>query len=380
MIVAETVVTGGAVLRPGWVEVSAGLIVGAGCGPAPRPVDVDLGAATVVPGFVDMHVHGGGGGAFPEATPQSVAAAVELHRRHGTTRMVASLVSAPPERLREQVAVLAEQVAEGVVVGLHLEGPWLSPRRRGAHHPSALRRPDRSEIDALLAAGRGTIRMATLAPELPFAVDAISQLVDAGVVAAIGHTDASYEQTRAGVAAGATVATHLFNTMRPVHHREPGPVLALLENDAVTVELINDGTHLHPALCRQVATRAAPGRVALVTDAMAAAGMPDGDYRLGPLAVQVLHGVARVAGTDTIAGSTATMDQVFRRAVEGLHVSGLGRDQALLAAVQQSSTTPATALGLPAPGLTVGAVADLVVLNAELVVTGVLGQGRWVQR
>jgi N-acetylglucosamine-6-phosphate deacetylase len=218
-------------------------------------------------------------------------------------------------------------------------------------------------------------RVVTLAPERTGAVAAIKRIVDAGVIAAVGHTDATYEQTRQAIAAGATVATHLFNAMRPIDHREPGPVIALLEDTRVTVELITDGVHVNPALYRHVCRTAGPDRVSLVTDAMAAAGMPDGGYQLGPAAVDVVGGVARVAGTQTIAGGTATMDRQFRFAVTQ---SGFPRDKALMAAVRQASINPARALGLPCAGLTPGAIADLVVLDSDLAVTGVLRQGSWV--
>ncbi len=186
-----------------------------------------------------------------------------------------------------------------------------------------------AEIDALLAAGDGAIRMVTLAPERPGSDDAITRLVDAGVVVAVGHTDATYEQTRHAIELGATVGTHLFNAMRPLHHREPGPALALLEDPRVIVELIADGIHLHPAVVHTTVQAAGADRVALVTDATAAAGAEDGEYRLGAVPVDVVEGVARVRGTPTIAGSTATMDQLFGAA------AGLGsdRDAALIAAV-----------------------------------------------
>ncbi|MFC7766269.1 N-acetylglucosamine-6-phosphate deacetylase [Leucobacter soli] len=201
-----------------------------------------------------------------------------------------------------------------IIRGIHLEGPWLSPVRAGAHAPGLLRHPDPRELDALLAAGRGRIRMVTIAPELPGALDAIRRIVDAGAVAAIGHTDADYETTRRAIDAGARVATHLFNAMRPLHHREPGPTLALMEDPRVSVELIADGVHLHPALVDGVRDAVGPDRVLLVTDAMDAAGYADGDYRLGELDVEVRGGIARLAGSDTIAGSTATMDAMFRAA------------------------------------------------------------------
>ena len=377
LITADTIATGARLLRSGWIEIADGRVRAIGTGTPPRPADHELGAVTLVPGFVDTHVHGGGGGAFPEATVAATKAAAELHRRHGTTTMIASLVTAFPDDLLHQVRELAEQVQDGLVAGVHLEGPWLSGRRCGAHEPAALRDPDAAELDRVLTAGQGTIRMVTLAPERAGGPAAIRRIVEAGAVAAIGHTDASYEQAVAAIDAGATVGTHLFNAMRPVHHREPGPVIALLEDPRVTVEMITDGVHLHPALYRDVTAKVGADRVSLVTDAMAAAGMADGAYRLGALDVEVRDGVARVAGTDTIAGSTATMDQVFRFAVTH---SGRPHAEALTTAVRQSSVNPARALGLPDPTLAPGAVADLVVLDEALAVTGVLHRGAWVVR
>ena len=375
LITAETVATGRELLRPGWIDVEGEVVVAVGAGAPPRPADRDLAAVTVVPGFVDTHLHGGGGANFSSATTSDTATAVALHRRYGSTTLIASLVTAAPDELLRQVMGLAADVRAGIIDGIHLEGPWLSTQRCGAHQPALMRDPDLAEIDRVLEAGGGTIRMITLAPERNGALAAIRQIVDAGVVVAVGHTEATYAQTVAAISAGATAGTHLFNAMRPIDRREPGPIVALLDDPLVTVELIADGVHVHPAIYRHVVRSAGADRVSLVTDAMAAAGMADGSYRLGPLAVDVVDGVATVAGTDTIAGSTATMDRVFRFAVAH---GGPDADQALLHAVQQACVNPAAALGLPSSGIAPGAAADLVVLNGDLTVAAVLRRGSWV--
>jgi N-acetylglucosamine-6-phosphate deacetylase len=375
LMTADTLLTGRELLRPAWIEVSGVTVQAIGAGSPPSPPDRNLGAVTVVPGFVDTHVHGGGGTSFSSASHSDTSAVVALHRRYGTTTLVASLVTAEPAELLRQVRGLADDVRAGLIAGIHLEGPWLSTIRCGAHEPSLMRDPDPTEIDRVLEAGAGTVRMITLAPERDGAVAAIKQIVDAGVIAAVGHTEATYEQSLAAIAAGASVGTHLFNAMRPINHREPGPIIALLEDARVTVELITDGVHVDPALYRHVCRNAGPDRVSLVTDAMAAAGMGDGSYRLGPVAVDVVGGVARVAGTQTIASSTATMDHQFRFAVSQ---SLLPRDEALLVAVRQASINPARALGLPCTGLVPGAIANLVVLDSDLAVTGVMHRGSWV--
>jgi len=375
LLSAENLLTGRELLRPGWIEVSGTTVQALGAGAPPRPADRDV--HTVVPGFVDTHVHGGGGSDFSAATRAATESIVDLHRRHGTTTLIASLVSAGSVDLLDQVAVLASHVRDGLIAGIHLEGPWLSVQRCGAHDPVVLRDPDPGEIDDVLQAGGGTIRMVTLAPERHGGIAAIERIVAVGAVAAVGHTEATYEQTRTAISAGATVGTHLFNAMRPIHHREPGPVIALLEDPRVTVELIADGVHVDAALYRHVSRAAGPDRLSLITDAMSATGVSDGRYQIGRMDVEVAGGVARLSATTTIAGSTATMDRVFRFAVTH---SELSRDDALLSAVRQSSVNPARALGLPSPELAAGGRADLVALDADLAVTDVLSGGAWVSR
>lgn len=326
----------------------------------------------VVPGFVDIHVHGGGGHTFTTGDPDAARGAAAFHRRHGTTTLLAGLVSSPEELLRAATAAFRPLVDEGILAGVHVEGPYLSGPRCGAQNPAYLREPSLDELRALLALGGGAVRMVTLAPELPGAIEAIRLLTGAGVVAAVGHTDATYEQTLAAVAAGATVGTHLFNGMRPPHHRDPGPVFALLGAESVVCELVADGVHLHDGALAFAARATGLGRAALITDAIDAAGMPDGRYELGGQDVLVSAGVARLARDRSIAGSTLTMDAALRRAV--------GAGIALVDACRMASTTPARAIGLAdrVGALVPGLAADLVVLDPQLRVRRVMRGGAWV--
>ena len=372
VIRAGTVVIDGQVCRPGWLQTSGRRILACGSGSPSGPADADFPDSIVVPGFVDMHVHGGGGASYTEA--HGIAGAAGFHLQHGTTTTLASLVTVGPAELIAGARALAEQTRQGAIAGIHLEGPWLSPAHCGAHDRTQMRDPEAAEIDAVLAVGGDAIRMVTLAPELQGSEWAIRRFLDAGVVVAVGHTDATYEQARHAITLGATVGTHLFNAMPALHHREPGPALALLEDPRVTVEIIADGVHLHPAVVRSVIEAVGPGRVALVTDAVAAAGSGDGSFLLGTVPIDVVSGVARVRGTSTIAGSTATMDQLFRT-VAGL---GLNADAGLAAAVQMTSATPALALGLDQVGsLRPGYDANLVVLDDDLQTKAVMVRGAW---
>lgn len=371
LVTADRIVTPARVFAPGWLLVDRDRIAEVGPGDPPRPPDVALPGATVVPGFVDAHAHGGGGGSFDSGTADDAAVAVRAHLRHGTTSMMASLVSADSATMLRSVEGLADLVDDGLLAGIHLEGPWLSPGRAGAHDPVLLADAKPAEVDALVEAGRGHLRMVTLAPERSGGLDAIRRLTAAGVASAIGHTDATYDQARAALDAGATVGTHLFNAMRGLHHREPGPVAALLEHPDTFVELVADGVHVHPAALR-LAAGAKPQHTVLITDAMAAAAAADGDYRLGRLHVEVRDGVARLAGGGAIAGSTLTMAAAVRYAVREV---GMPIDEAVRAA----TATPAAMLRLERVGaLLPGYRADLVVLDDELEVRRVLHRGQWV--
>jgi N-acetylglucosamine-6-phosphate deacetylase len=375
----DFVIMGGRVAAPdrvlddGWVAVSDGRIAGVGSGTPPSGESVDVGGALVVPGFIDTHCHGGGGASFTSLDPEELLTAVRAHRRHGTTTMLASLVSDPVDILREQVAALRELVQDGEVAGIHLEGPFISKARCGAHDPETLIEPDTGTVDKLLRAGQGAIRMVTIAPELHGGVKAVRQLAESGVIAAIGHTDGVEEQLLPAIDAGATVATHLFNGMRPLHHREPGPVGALLDDERITIELICDLVHLHPTVVRLAATHAGRNRTVLITDAMSATDAADGRYTLGRLEVDVHDGVATLADNGSLAGSTLTMDTAFRNLVRGAKLG-------ILDAVHATSQRPAELLGIAdrTGMLCPGYVADLVVLDQDLRPAKVLRRGEWV--
>ena len=353
----------------GYLEIDGERLIAAAPGDAPGPADEHL-DGIVVPGYVDVHCHGGGGASFVTEDPDVARQALAAHRRHGVTTMVASLVTGSIPDLERQVTCLAGLYESGELAGIHLEGPWLALKYKGAHDPTLLADPGLADVVRLFDAGRGAVRMVTIAPEREGALDAIRVMADRGVVAAIGHTDADFDTCRAGIDAGATGATHLFNAMAPLKHREPGPVLALWQDPRVFLELIMDGVHVRPELVGFVASTEAD-RVVLVTDAMAAAASEDGDYVLGDLPVEVRDGVARIAGTDTIAGSTLTLDQAVRNAV----AAGIPLAQAVRAA----TSLPADYLSIPDVGrLVAGARADVVVLDDDLVPTRVMQRGRWV--
>ncbi|MGF7239437.1 MAG: N-acetylglucosamine-6-phosphate deacetylase [Frankia sp.] len=416
LLTGARVVTPAGVLDQGWVRVREGRITAVGTGsgaagdghqpepdgpPGTRPGGVDLNSvdlerfdldgAWLLPGFIDLHMHGGGGHGVA-ASREDMAAAVAFHRRHGTTRTLVSLVTAPLEMLTEQLGWIADLIAadpHGPIVGAHLEGPFLSAVRCGAQAPEHLRSPDRAAFAHLVRAGRGTVRSITIAPELPGALDIIADAVAAGVVAAVGHTDATYDETAAALAAGATLATHLFNGMRPLRHRDPGPVGAALAGGGACAR-VNDGGRVHPSIARLVASD--PRRLVLVTDAIDAAGAGDGDYLLGGQPVRVRGGEARLARQGrlgalrgwaspnrpaasrrgVLAGSTLTMDDAVRRAVVD---GGLTMEVAAAAAAKN----PARVLGLShqCGAIAAGLDADFAVLDADLRLVRVMARGEW---
>jgi len=353
-----------------WMHVDGDTIIATGSGRAPDADHrIDVGGHWLVPGFIDLHGHGGGGHSY-DNDPDEISAALAVHRTHGTTRTVISLVANPVPYLRGSLELIADLAAtDPLILGSHLEGPFLAPDRRGAHNGEYLLEPQPYVVEELIGASRGTLRQLTLAPELPGALEAIDVLVEAGVVVAIGHTEADFATVGEAFDRGARLLTHGFNAMPGIHHRAPGPIIAAFEDPRVIIELILDGLHVEPHVAK-LAFASAPGRIALVTDAMAAAGSHDGDYSLGSLTVTVRDGMAVLRGTNTIAGSTLTQDAALRNAV-----NRVGLEPKV--AVEALTRTPARVLGIEhrhgmlAPGFA----ADAVVLDHGLNVTRVFADG-----
>lgn len=328
----------------------------------------DAAGGMLTPGFIDLHGHGGGGADYDHDI-DGIRTALAVHRAHGTTRSVLSLVTAPLDRLEESLDTIAHLAAtDPLVLGAHLEGPFLAASHKGAHTEGLLRAPDAAIVERLVAAGRGALRQITIAPELPGGLDAVEAFVAAGVVVAVGHTAADYDTAREAFDRGARLVTHAFNALPGIHHRDPGPIVAAFDDERVTLELILDGVHVHPSVAR-IAFEAAPARIALITDAMAAAGGADGRYSLGGLDVIVRDGIARLydaAHTDgtpasegAIAGSTLTMDTALRTALAA------GIDH--VSAVTALTLTPARVLGRDGDLglLRPGYAADAVLLDAS---------------
>lgn len=343
----------------------------------------------ILPGLVDLHCHGGGGASFPDSEgAEEMLAAVLEHRRHGTTSLVASLVTADAATLREKVAQLAGLHRGGEIAAIHLEGPFLSEARRGAQNPAHLTDGDPALVRELAEIAGGALATMTVAPEAAGADEVIDALASSGAVPSLGHTDGgSAEMSRAvdrSIAAlrrrrgrsRLPTATHLFNGMRPIHHRDPGPALAALDaasRGEMVVEVIADGVHLDARTVAHVFSIAAEDCVVLVTDAMAAAGMADGRYRLGALDVTVEKGVATLTEGGAIAGGTAHLVEVLRLAVLEAGVE-------LVAAVRAASTVPARVLGLEDEigSLAAGRRADVLMVDRALRPVTVLRGGREV--
>ena len=333
---------------------------------------------TIVPGFVDVHIHGAGGRDVMEAEAGALETVAATVARHGTTSLVATTVTASEEQTCRSVAGIGRFISQarefpprapsGEILGIHFEGPFISRARRGVHPEQWIAAPSPALLSRFLAAANGTALILTLAPELPGALELVATARSAGLVVSLGHTDASYDEARAAIAAGAHHAAHVFNAMRPFSHRETGVLGAVLTSPEVTAELIADGVHVDAAAMRMLLDLKTPQRVILVSDGTAATGMPDGKYQLGTFEVSVSGGVCRNA-EGKLAGSTLTLDRALRNIV------ALGVP--LPAALGMVTANPARQIGLSKRKgmLAAGADADLVLLDPNLEVSGVMTRG-----
>jgi N-acetylglucosamine-6-phosphate deacetylase len=333
---------------------------------------------TVVPGFVDIHIHGAGGRDVMEGKREALEIIAATVAARGTTSFVATTVTASEIETRESVAGIAnfilnasefparELAAE--ILGIHFEGPFISPARRGVHPAKWIVPPSPEMLSSFLDTARGTAQVLTLAPELSGALELIAAARRAGLVVSLGHTDATYEQAQAGIEAGATHAAHVFNAMRPFSHRGTGVIGAVLTSRKVSAEVIADGVHVDEAAIRMLVELKTPERVILVSDGMSATGMPDGKYQLGMFEVKVSGGVARNS-EGKLAGSTLTLDRALR------NIAALGVP--LSSALRMLTANPARQIGLSARKgvLAPGADADLVFLDDNLEVKGVMTRG-----
>lgn len=337
---------------------------------------------TLVPGFIDIHIHGAAGHDVMEASDEAFAAITSKVAAWGTTALVATTVSAGEEVTCAAIAAIARWMerqkqskaaqASAEILGIHLEGPFINAARRGAHPAEWIAAPSLPVFQHFLDAAKGCIRILTLAPELPGAAGLIAKARQAGVVVSLGHTDASYAEAMAAIAGGATHATHVFNAMRPFTHRETGVVGAVLTSPNVTAELIADGIHVDEAAIRVLLATKGAADVILVSDGIAATGMPDGNYKLGTSEVRVTGGVARTS-EGKLAGSTLTLDRALR------HLLALGLQ--LREVLPMLTSNPARLLGLDhrKGSLEAGADADLLLLDDRFEVAGVMARGAWVK-
>jgi N-acetylglucosamine-6-phosphate deacetylase len=333
---------------------------------------------TVVPGFVDVHIHGAGGHDVMEGTPEALEIVAATVAEHGTTSLVATTVTASEMETCRSISDIAKFILEAglsparelsaEIVGIHFEGPFISQARRGVHPAEWIAAPSPALLLRFLDEARGTGQILTLAPELPGALELIAIARSAGLVVSLGHTDANHEQAQAAIAAGARHAAHVFNAMRPFSHRDSGVLGAVFTSPDVSAELIADGVHVDSTAIRMLLGLKSPDRVILVSDGISATGMPDGKYQLGTFAVKVKEGVCRNSD-GKLAGSTLTLDRALR------HMVALGVP--LASALQMVTANPARQIGLGSRKgvLAPGADADLVFLDADLKISGVMTRG-----
>lgn len=382
-LINARVITPSEVIDGGHVAVEGARVVACGAGELPYAHEyLDQRGAYIGPGYIDLHVHGGGGADFGAPTAGQIRTALRFHGRHGTTALLATVAGVVPNRLTTVLDVLHRTLTTAAVadrdgsalLGIHLEGPFLNPARRGCQDERHLSAPSVAQFTALVAAAGGALRLMTIAPELPGALEVVAAGIDAGVVMSMGHTDATYEQAASAARHGIRHVTHLGNCMRPFHQREPGVFGAALSHSHLTCEVIVDGIAIHPAVVAMIASAKGPNGLVLITDAVAAAGSSESRFWLGDIPLSVSDDrVVRSEDGTTLAGSMLTMEDAVRNAV---HLVGIP----LIDAVTMASTTPARVLGIDdhKGSLVSGADADLVVLDEDLAVTATMVGGRWV--
>jgi N-acetylglucosamine-6-phosphate deacetylase len=352
------------------ISVQSGIITDVSVG-TEKPTDAVSFEGMVLPGFIDTHCHGGGGYFFSNAEREKIESIAEFHLKHGTTTLFASLVTEDEETLLAQVTRLGSFLPLSTIAGIHLEGPWLSTQFNGAHDPSLLRAPDSTEVIKLVKASNGYLTSVTVAPELNNAMETIALLESLGVTVALGHTDANSEETVAAINAGAKVVTHFYSCMRPISHRVSTLALEALYNQNIYLEFILDGSHIQKNAI-QLLLDVAKERLVAVTDAISAAGMPDGELTLGNVSVTVKDGVAKLAGSDLLAGSTLTMDRAYKFLMDNFKVTAVE-------AVAYFSGNPAKIYNLENVGsIEVGKLANFVVVNNLNEVVSVIQAGETV--
>ncbi|WP_415803430.1 N-acetylglucosamine-6-phosphate deacetylase [Marinicrinis lubricantis] len=363
------------VVTQGAVQVQDGRITQvAEAAPADHGHVLDGQGGWLLPGFIDLHVHGGGGHDFMDASQKAYDTITAFHAQHGTTTMLATTVTAPQDAIEQVLHTAAEKKNSPIgakLAGVHLEGPFISPKWPGAQNPSYIVPPRMDWMERWVSQYPGLIRMLTLAPETEGALPMIRWLAEREIIAACGHTDASYEQIFAAVQHGLSHAVHTFNAMKGLHHREPGTVGAVLESDHMYTELIADGFHVHPGAIRLLTKAKPKDRVILITDAISAAGLGDGEYALGGLPVVLRDGEARLKNGGSLAGSTLTMDGAVRFMLQhsGLSIVDISR---------MASLNPACRIGIEheTGSIASGKIADLVLMDAEYQVRQVWIEGR----
>lgn len=377
-ILKEAKIVTNDVIERGYVRISGRKITEIGWNEPEFQADdvvTDLQGAWLLPGFIDVHVHGGNGHSFMEVSGENLADITRFHAMHGTTGLLATTATGDEGELLQVLPLLGNQVREDTVqgarvLGIHLEGPFLSIRRIGAQNPKYLKLPDIEFMETCLRVSHDTIRLVTLAPELPGALEVITYLSANKITVGAGHTDASYDEGQRAIAAGLSHSIHTYNGMRPLHHRDPGVLGSLMTHPQVTCEIICDGYHVHPAMARLLFAAKGSEQLVLITDAIHVAGLTDGIYAWDDREIEVHDGMVEFVDRSSLVGSILTMDQAFRNILSTLPIS-------MVEASKMASNNPARVIGVEdrKGSIAIGMDADLVILDTDLSVIGTIVEG-----